>query len=51
MTDGKSILNRWNGHFKGEQNAQQFEFYENESHDCTDEETEEPTLYEIQEII
>jgi len=47
----KGILNRWNEHFKGEQSAQQFEFYENESYDYIDEEIEEPTLYEIQEII
>jgi len=40
----KGILNRWNEHFKGEQSAQQFEFYENESYDYIDEEIEEPTL-------
>jgi len=51
LTDEKGILNRWNKHFKGEKSAQQFEFYENESYDYTDEETKEPTLYEIQEII
>jgi len=51
LTDEKGILSRWNEHFKGEQSAQQFEFYENESHDYIDEETEEPTLYEIQEIV
>ena len=37
--------------FQRRQSAQQFEFYENESYDHTDEETEEPTLYEIQEIV
>ena len=36
---------------KGKQSAQQFEFYKNESYDYIDEQTEEPTLYEIQEII
>jgi len=51
LTDEKGILNRWNEHFKGEKSAQQFEFYENESYDYINEETEEPTLYEIQEII
>jgi hypothetical protein len=51
LTDEKGLLNRWNEHFKGEQSAQQFECYENESYDYTDEETEEPTLYEIQEIL
>jgi len=51
LTDEKGTLNRWNEHFKGEQCAQQFEFYENWSYDYIDEETEEPTLYEIQEII
>ena len=51
LTDEKGILDRWNEHFKGEQSAQQFEFYENESYDYIDEEIEEPTLYEIQEII
>jgi hypothetical protein len=51
LTDEKGILNRWNEHFKGQQSAQQFEFYENEPYDYIDEETEEPTLYEIQEII
>ena len=29
LTDEKGILNRWNEHFKGEQSAQQLEFYEN----------------------
>ena len=33
------------------ESAQQFEFYENESHDYIDEEIEQPTLYEIQGII
>jgi len=47
----KGILNRWNEHFKGEKSAQQFEFYENESYDYINKETEEPILYEIQEII
>jgi len=27
-SDEKRILNRWNKHFKGEQSAQEFEFYE-----------------------
>jgi hypothetical protein len=36
--------------FKGEQSAQPFEFYENESYDYIDEKIEEPTLDEIQEI-
>jgi len=31
LTDEKGILNRWKEHFKGEQIAQPFEFYENES--------------------
>jgi len=44
-------MKRWNEHFKGEQSAQQFEFYDNESYDYIDEETEEPTLYKVQEII
>ena len=30
LTDEKGVLNSWNEHFKGEQNAQQFEFYENQ---------------------
>jgi len=51
LTDEKGILNRWNEHFRGEQSTQPFEFYENESYDYIGEETEEPTLYEIQEII
>jgi hypothetical protein len=51
LTDGKGILNRWKEHFKGEQSAQPFEFYENESYDYIDEEIEEPTVDEIQEII
>ena len=51
LTDEKRILNRWNKHFTGEQSTQSFEFYENESYDYIGEETEEPTLYEIQEII
>ena len=51
LTDGKEILNRWNKHFKGEQSTQPFEFYENDSYDYIDEETEEPTLDEIQEIL
>jgi len=51
LTNEKGILNRWNEHFKGEKSAPQFEFYENESYNYIDEETEEPTLYEIQEII
>jgi len=51
LTDEKRILNRWNEHFKGEQSAQEFEFYENESYDYIDEEIEEPTLYKVQEII
>jgi len=50
LTDEKRILNRWNKHFTGEQSTQSFEFYENESYDYIDEETEEPTLNEIQEI-
>ena len=50
-TDEKGILSRWNEHFKGEQGAQEFEFYENESYDYINEEIAEPTLYEIQEII
>ena len=37
LTDEKEILNRWNEHFKGEQSAQPFEFYENESYDHIDE--------------
>jgi len=48
LTDEKGIINRWNEHFKGEQSAQQSEFYENESRDYSDEKIEEPTLYEIQ---
>jgi hypothetical protein len=47
----KGISNRWNEHLKGEQSAQPFEFYENESHDYIDEKIGEPTLDEIQEII
>jgi len=53
LTDEKGIRNRWNEHFR-EQSTQPFEFYEfyeNESYDCIDEKIEEPTLYEIQEII
>jgi len=34
-----------------EQSTQPFEFYENESYDYIDEETEEPSLYKIQEIL
>ena len=45
LKDEEGILNRWNEHFKREQSAQQFEFYENESYDYIDEEIEEPTLY------
>jgi len=51
LTDEKGILNRWNEHFKGEQSAQPFECYENESYGYIDEKIEEPTLTEIQEII
>jgi hypothetical protein len=51
LTDKKGILNRWNEHFRGEQSTQPFEFYENESYGYIGEEIEEPTLYEIQEII
>ena len=51
LTGEKGRLNRWNEHFRGEQSTQPFEFYENESCDYIDEEIEEPTLYEIQEII
>ena len=51
LTDEKGILNRWNKRFRGEQSTQPFEFYENESYDYIDEEIEEPTLYEIQEIL
>ena len=51
LTDVKGILNRWNEHFKGEQSAQPFEYYENESYGYIDEKIEEPTLEEIQEII
>jgi len=40
-----------NEHFKGEQSARRFEFYENESYDYIDEKIEEPTLDETQEII
>jgi hypothetical protein len=47
----KGILNRWNEYFRGEQSTQPFECYENESNDYIDEEIEEPTLYEIQEIL
>jgi hypothetical protein len=36
LTDEKEIVNRWNKHFKGEQSAQLFEFYENESYDYID---------------
>ena len=46
MTDEKGILDRWNEHFKGEQSTQLFKFYENESFDYIDEETE-PTLNEM----
>jgi hypothetical protein len=45
LTDEEGILNRWNKHFEGEDSAQQFEFYENESYDYIDEEIEEPTLH------
>jgi hypothetical protein len=51
FTDEIGILDSLNGHFKGEQSAQPFEFYENESYDYNDEETKEPTPYEIQKII
>ena len=44
LTDEKGILNRWNEHFKGEQSAQQLEFYENVSYNYINEETEEPIL-------
>jgi hypothetical protein len=37
--------------FIREQSTQPFEFYENQSYDYIDEETEEPTLNKIQEII
>ena len=50
MTDEKGILDRWNEHFKGEQNAQPLEFYESESYDYIDEKIEKPTLDDIQEI-
>ena len=43
LTDEKGILNTWNEHFKGEQSAQQFELYENESYDYINEQTEEPS--------
>jgi hypothetical protein len=51
LTYEKGILNRWNKHFKGEQSAQPFEFYENESYNYIDKEIKEPTLDEIQETI
>ena len=51
LTDEKGRLNRWNEHFKGEEGAQPFQFYENESYDYIDEKIEETTLDEIQEII
>jgi len=51
LTDEKVILNRWKELFEVKQRAQQFGFYENESYDYIDEETEEPTLHEMQEII
>jgi hypothetical protein len=51
LTDENEILNRWKEHFKGEQSDQPLEFYENESYDYIDEETEEPTMVEIQIII
>ena len=44
MTYEKGISNRGNEHFKGEQSAQQFEFYENKPYDYIDEEIKEPTL-------
>jgi len=47
----KGILNRWNEHFKGQQSAQPFEFYQNESYEYIYEKIKEPTLDEIQEII
>jgi hypothetical protein len=50
-TDEKGILNGWNEHFKGEQSAQPFEFYESELCDYIDEKIEEMTLDEILEII
>jgi hypothetical protein len=43
LTDEKGILNRWNGHFGGEQSTRTFEFYENESYDYIGEEIEEST--------
>jgi hypothetical protein len=51
MTDEQRILNRWNEIFIGDQSAQPFELYGNESYDYVDEEIEEPTLDEILEII
>jgi predicted RNA methylase len=52
LTDEKGILNMWNEHLKGEQSAQVFAFYENESNDHIDEKNlEEPKLDEIQVII
>jgi len=50
LTDEKGISNWWKGHFKGEQNAQPLEFYEDETYDYIDEKIE-PSLDEIQEII
>jgi hypothetical protein len=50
LTDEKGIRNRRNEHFR-DQSTQPFEFYKNESYDCIDEKIEEPTLYEIQEIV
>jgi len=50
LTDEKGILDRWKEHFKGEQSAQPFEFYENESYDYIYEEIE-PTLHKIQETL
>ena len=46
LSDKRGIINRWNEHFKGEESAQQFEFYENELYYYTDEKIEEPTLDE-----
>jgi hypothetical protein len=51
LTDENEILNRGKKHFKGKQSDQLLEFCENESYDHIDEETEEPTMREIQEII
>ena len=46
LSEKRGIINRWNEHFKGEESAQQFEFYENELYYYTDEKIEEPTLDE-----